>query len=174
MLGKTIKPFVSITLLAMGILILYRFIAGKIPSASGNNTISAPKDAMVPLSHHEVPWVSALGFVAAFMDAVGGGWGPIATPGLILTGDHERCKIVRSVNLVQFFVTIAEVLTFILVLGLEQFRWDMVGALLLGGAVAAPTAAFLCKRMPHRVLGILIGIALMRFNPRTLVLSILR
>ena len=109
------------------------------------------------------------------MDAVGGGgWGPIATPGLILTGDHEARKVVGSVNMVEFFVTIAEVVTFILVLGPERFRWDIVGALLIGGVVAAPLAAFLCKRLPHRMLGILIGIALIGFNLRTLLLGILR
>jgi len=160
--GKTIKPFVACGLLVMGIVVLYRFMTGKIPSTPRSEGTSLQK-------------LLALGFVAAFMDAVGGGgWGPIATPGLILTGNHEPRKVVGSVNLVEFFVTIAEVLTFLLVLGPEQFRWDIVGALLIGGVVAAPLAAFLCKRLPHRMLGILIGIALIGFNLRTLILSILR
>lgn len=160
--GKTIKPFIAALLLIMGILVLYRFATGKIPSPSGEGETSLAK-------------LLVLGFMAAFMDAVGGGgWGPIATPGLILTGDHEAPKVVGSVNMVEFFVTIAEALTFLLVLGPEQFRWDIVGALLIGGVVAAPLAAFLCKRLPHRMLGILIGIALIGFNLRTLVLTFLR
>ena len=122
-----------------------------------------------------IPMLLALGFISAFMDAVGGGgWGPIATPGLILTGDHEARKVVGSINMVEFFVTTAEVLTFIIVLGPEQFRWDIILTLLIGGAIAAPMAAFLCKRLPHKALGMFIGLALIGFNVRTLVLSILR
>ncbi|MFQ5904490.1 MAG: sulfite exporter TauE/SafE family protein [Candidatus Binatia bacterium] len=160
--GKTAQPLISIALLGMGVLVLYRFITGKVPSASGDNRVPLPK-------------LLGLGFVAALMDAVGGGgWGPIATPGLILTGDHEPRKVVGSVNLVKFFVTMAEVLTFIFILGLKRLRWDMVCALWIGGAVAAPIAAFACRRLPDKALGILIGIALIGLNASTLVLSFLR
>ena len=160
--GVKVRPLASVALLGMGVLILYRFMTGKMPSTSGENSISSPK-------------LLGLGFVAAFVDAVsGGGWGPIVTPGLILTGNYESRKVVGSVDMVKFLVTLAEVVTFILVLGPKQFRWDMVCALLIGGAVAAPMAAFLCRRLPDKALGILIGIALIGLNASTLVFSLLR
>ena len=41
----------------------------------------------------------ALGFFAAFMDAAGGdGWGPIATPGLILGENAEPRKAIGTVR----------------------------------------------------------------------------
>ena len=112
-----------------------------------------------------------LGLVAGFLDAVGGGgWGPVATPSLILSENGQPHEVVGSVNLVEFFVTVAETITFALTIGLESFRWDIVAALLIGGVIAAPIAAWLCKKLPHRMMGILIGALLILLNVRTLVL----
>lgn len=154
--GKTIKPFVAVILLMMGLLILYRFLVKKNPITPENNGHSRGK-------------LTLLGLVAGFMDAVGGGgWGPIATPSLILAGNDEPRQVVGSINLVEFFVTVAETLTFLITVGPEAFRWDIVVALLIGGAIAAPTAAFLCKKLPAKALGSLIGVALVGLNMRTL------
>ena len=73
-------------------------------------------------------------------------------------------------NLVEFFVTLAETITFALTIGLEAFRWDIVVALLIGGVIAAPIAAWVCKKLPYRVMGILIGVLLILLNVRTLIL----
>jgi uncharacterized membrane protein YfcA len=154
--GKTIKPFVAIVLLMMGLLILYRFLVRKNPITPQKNGYSYWK-------------LTLLGLAAGFMDAVGGGgWGPIATPSLILDGNGEPRQVVGSVNLVEFFVTVAETLTFLITVGPEAFRWDIVVALLIGGAIAAPLAAFICKKLPHKALGSLIGVALVGLNVRTL------
>jgi uncharacterized membrane protein YfcA len=154
--GKTIKPFVAAILLAMGLLILYRVLLRKNPITSENN------------NGHSRAKLTVLGLVAGFMDAVGGGgWGPIATPSLILSGNDEPRQVVGSINLVEFFVTLAETLTFLIMVGPEAFRWDIVVALLIGGAIAAPTAAFLCKRLPQKVLVGLIGVLLIGLNIRT-------
>ena len=77
-------------------------------------------------------------------------------------------------NLVEFFVTVAETITFALTIGLEAFRWDIVAALLVGGVIAAPIAAWVCKKLPHRVMGILIGVLLILLNVRTLVLTFVK
>jgi uncharacterized membrane protein YfcA len=154
--GKTIKPFVAVILLIMGLLILYRFLVWKNPITRAKNGHSRWK-------------LTLLGLAAGFMDAVGGGgWGPIATPSLILDGNGEPHQVVGSVNLVEFFVTLAETLTFLITVGPEAFRWDIVVALLIGGVVAAPTAALVCKKLPTKVLGGLIGVALIGLNTRTL------
>jgi uncharacterized membrane protein YfcA len=154
--GKTIKPFAAVILLMMGLLILYRFLVRKNPIPTGNNGYSRWK-------------LTLLGLIAGFMDAVGGGgWGPIATPSLILGGDDEPRQVVGSINLIEFFVTVAETLTFLITVGPEAFRWDIVVALLIGGAIAAPTAAFLCRKLPDKALGSLIGVALIGLNTRTL------
>jgi hypothetical protein len=81
---------------------------------------------------------------------------------------------VGSVNLVEFFVTLAETITFALTIGLEAFRWDIVVALLVSGVIAAPVAAWVCKKLPHRMMGILIGVLLILLNARTLVLTFVK
>jgi len=154
--GKAITPFVAAILLLMGLLILYRALVQKKSISSENNGHSRVK-------------LTLLGLVAGFIDAIGGGgWGPIATPSLILSGNEEPRQVVGSINLVEFFVTLAETLTFLITVGPEAFRWDIVVALLIGGAIAAPVAAFLCKKLPQKALGGLIGVALIGFSIRTI------
>jgi len=165
--GTTIRPFVTGFLLIMGIVMLYRFIPKKTSSPSRlSKALSDPKVSSKK--------IASLGLVAAFFDAVGGGgWGPIATPGLILTEDVEPRKVVGTVNLAEFFITIVIAVTFFIVLGAEEYNWRMIGMLLIGGVIAAPIAAYLCKRLPARLLGILVGIALIGFNLRTLLIVLL-
>jgi len=168
--GDTMKPFVAGFLLLLGIVVLYRFGLSKASAAvtepSGGKNSSRPVKSLVKLP--------MLGFVAAFMDAFGGGgWGPIATPGLILTENTEPRKVVGTVNLAEFFITIVISVTFIATLGWESFDWGLVGALVVGGVIAAPIAAYLCRRLPTRVLGILIGLLLVGLNLRTLLIILL-
>jgi uncharacterized membrane protein YfcA len=64
-----------------------------------------------------------LGFIAAFVDvAVGGGWGPLGTPALILAGEEPR----NAVGVIEFtepVISLAAVLTFGMILGFESFMW---------------------------------------------------
>jgi uncharacterized membrane protein YfcA len=156
--GKTIKPWMAGLLVVMGGLIVYRFFTRREWGVVGKR-MSRPR-------------MTLLGLVAGFLDAVGGGgWGPVATPSLILSENGQPHEVVGSVNLVEFFVTVAEAITFALTIGLKAFRWDIVAALLVGGVIAAPIAAWVCKKLPHRVMGILIGVLLILLNVRTLVLT---
>ena len=87
--GAIIKPFIAGFLLLMGALILYRFAFKKENRKPSRLSIalSNPK-----IASKKIP---ALGFIAAFLDAMGGGgWGPIATPGLIVTENTEPRKII--------------------------------------------------------------------------------
>lgn len=165
--GGTMKPFVAGFLLIMGMVMLYRFIPKKPSSPSRlSKALSNPRFSSKK--------IAALGLVAAFFDAVGGGgWGPIATPGLILTENEEPRKVVGTVNLAEFFITIVEAATFFIILGAGEYDWRMIGALLVGGVIAAPLAAYLCRKLPVRILGILVGVALMGFNLRTLLMTLL-
>ena len=165
--GSAIKPFVAGFLLIMGIVILFRFARPK-KEASNSRLSTALSNPKVSKQR-----IGILGFVAAFFDAVGGGgWGPIATPGLILTENTEPRKVIGTVNMAEFFITIVIAATFFAALGTEEYDWSMIGVLLLGGVIAAPLAAYLCKRLPARVLGIIVGIALITYNLRTLLIAI--
>ena len=58
-------------------------------------------------------------------------------------------------------------------MGAEEYDWGMIGMLLVGGVIAAPLAAYLCKKSPTRILGIVVGVALIGFNLRTILLVLL-
>jgi uncharacterized membrane protein YfcA len=165
--GDAAKPFIASFLLALSMVILYRFVPKR--TSSSSRLSSALSNPRFPSRK-----IVGLGLVAAFLDAAGGGgWGPITTPGLILTGNEKPRKVVGAVNLAEFFITIAIALTFFIILGTEEYNWRMVGMLLLGGAIAAPLAAYLCRRVPPRILGIAAGIALIGYNLRTLLAILL-
>jgi len=143
---KPIKLVVGLILLSMGGIIFYRFI------------FRYKKTNDSKIKYYPVNRLRALGFFAAFVDALGGGgWGPICTPTLVVSGTEPN-KAVGSVDLAEFFITVAITSTFLVLVGSENFRWDFVFPLLIGGVIAAPLAAFSCKKLPKRLLGMLVGI----------------
>jgi len=139
-------------LLFMGLLILVRFASKKVPHFRRKR----------PSSKMLVP----LGYIAAFLDALGGGgWGPIATTTLV-TNKVEPSKAIGSVNFAEFFVTLTESITFIILIGPEQFSWIIILGLLIGGIICAPIAAWGCKKLPQKILGTLVGIAVIFLSIR--------
>jgi len=150
--GKPLSAIVGFILLAMGFIILYKFA---FKSASHFRTENPSSKTLVPL-----------GLVAAFSDALGGGgWGPIATTTLVANNVKPN-KAIGSVNFAEFFVTTAETITFLILIGPENFNWLIVLGLLAGGVICAPIGAFVCKKVPHRMLGILVGITVMVLSVR--------
>ena len=150
--GKTFRPFISLYLLIMGLRILHK--------------------AFKKIKEREVKTkIFPLGLVGGFFDAIGGGgWGPIVTSTLMARGHNPRFTI-GSVNLAEFFVTVVEAATFFVLIGL--FHWKIIVGLIIGGVLAAPLAAYTCKKLPSRVLMAVVGILIMGLNIRTLYLTFL-
>jgi hypothetical protein len=147
------KPFVSAYLLIMGVVILVK--------ALRNNH----KEQKVT-TH-----ISILGVIGGFFDAVGGGgWGPIVTTTLVARGNNPRFTI-GSVNFSEFFVTLSQSIVFVLTLQFSQY-WQIILGLLIGGAIAAPLAAFMTKKLPVRALMISVGVLIIVLSIRTIYLSI--
>jgi uncharacterized membrane protein YfcA len=149
--GDKIKPFIAVYLLLMGLVILRKAFQ------------SVPKQVV---RSHIVP----LGLAGGFFDAIGGGgWGPIVTSTLVARGNDPRFTV-GSVNLAEFFVTFSESITFILTIGLVH--WKIIVGLLIGGVLAAPLAAYVCKRLPTKMLMGLVGIVIMFLSIRTIYLAL--
>ncbi len=141
--GETIKPFVSVYLLMLGIRILLKI--KKNPHFK--NTIE-----------HLIP----LGAAGGFFDAVGGGgWGPIVASTLIAKGNTPS-KVIGTVNAAEFFVVLAQSAAFIMLIGLGN--WQIVAGLVIGGVLAAPLAAYLCTRINQKGLMFLVGILIVLTN----------
>ncbi|WP_099361416.1 sulfite exporter TauE/SafE family protein [Fredinandcohnia onubensis] len=155
--GDIIKPYVSIFLLILGVFVIYKFLF----KGNSNRTTSNKKwtkKQFVPL-----------GFIAGFFDATGGGgWGPIATPVLLTGNKMEPRKVIGSVDTSEFAIAISSTLGFLLTLGWSNINFQWVLALMIGGIIAAPVAAWLVKIIPTNLLGVLVGGIIIITNIRTL------
>src|SRR6476661_6495097 len=154
--GDTAKPWVAVLLLGLGVYVIYRFLAlgGRRPTFQG--TLSAA-------------FLAPLGVVAGLMDAIGGGgWGPVGTTSLLSSGRLEPRKVVGSIDTSEFVVAVGGSLGFLFGLGAANINWGYAGALLAGGVIAAPVAAWLVKRLAARVLGVAAGGLIILTNSKTL------
>ncbi|MGZ5493709.1 MAG: sulfite exporter TauE/SafE family protein [Thermoanaerobaculia bacterium] len=149
--GERMRPFVAAYLLVMGVVILMK----------------ARKRGDHEEAHsHLVP----LGFAGGFCDAIGGGgWGPIVTGTLLARGNAPR-ETIGSVNFAEFFVTVAASATFFLTIGFSQ--WTAIAGLAIGGAVAAPFAAWATKRIPARPMLVVVGVVIIVLSIRTILLAL--
>jgi uncharacterized membrane protein YfcA len=143
-------------LLILGGYILWRFSVGRAPRPRGRPYVRGR-------------YLAALGLGAGFIDASGGGgWGPVATPTLLATGKMEPRRVVGSVDTSEFLVALAASAGFIVGLGHQSISLAWVGALLVGGVVAAPLAAWLVRLLAPRVLGTAVGGLIVLTNARTI------
>jgi uncharacterized protein len=153
--AEAAKPIVAIFLFCLGAYILSRF---------------SFRRREKPVNVRPIPrkFLSPLGLVAGFLDAAGGGgWGPISTPTLLSSGRMEPRKIVGTVDTSEFVVALAASIGFLISLNFADISWQMVGALLVGGVVAAPIAAWVVRILPMRVLGTAVGGIILVTNMKT-------
>jgi uncharacterized membrane protein YfcA len=113
--------------------------------------------------------VGLLALFGGYLDSIGGGgWGPIVSSTLIASGRHPKYTI-GSVNLTEFFVSLASSITFFTVIGLDY--WQVIVGLILGGVVAAPIAARLANKLPIKTMMILVGLVIIIVSLRQIVLG---
>ncbi|HWR12084.1 MAG TPA: sulfite exporter TauE/SafE family protein [Rectinemataceae bacterium] len=149
--GDLISPFVTIYLIVMGVIVLIRGIRGATKKMIAGNKLVL------------------VGLAGGFFDAVGGGgWGPIVTSTMVASGHPPRFAI-GSVNTAEFFVTIVQTLTFTVFLGIGNY-WQYILGLAIGGVLAAPLAAYVCRKVPEKKLMLIVGALIIVLNLRSIVL----
>ncbi|MFC6091242.1 sulfite exporter TauE/SafE family protein [Saccharothrix lopnurensis] len=156
---ETAAPVMSLILLALGLYILVRF-----------TTFGLPRHNLgKPLRKR---FLGPLGLVAGFVDSTGGGgWGPVGTPAILASGRLEPRKTIGSIDTSEFLVAVAASLGFLFGIGSQGIDFTWVFALLIGGVIAAPIAAWLVRHIPPRVLGSAVGGLIILTNTRTLLRS---
>ncbi|HEY8417810.1 MAG TPA: sulfite exporter TauE/SafE family protein [Limnochordales bacterium] len=118
-------------------------------------------------------WLVPLGLVAGLLDATGGGgWGPVTTTTLVAREPGRARRVIGSVDASEFLVATSATAGFVTALGWEGISWLWVGAIVLGGAVAAPLAAWLVRKLPLDVLGVTVGAMIILYNARTLLAAL--
>ena len=158
--GDVAKPWVAGLLLTLGIYVIWRFLVlgGRRPQFNGR------------LSKR---FLAPLGLFAGAMDAVGGGgWGPVGTTSLLSSGRLEPRKVVGSIDTSEFLVAIGGSLGFLFALGSQGINFGYAAALFVGGAIAAPFAAWLVRHLAARVLGVAAGGLIVLTNSKTILESL--
>ncbi|GAA4745070.1 sulfite exporter TauE/SafE family protein [Actinomycetospora chibensis] len=154
------EPYMAGILLLLGVYVLLRFSS----RAIAKRVVSGPRPGG--------KFLGPLGLVAGFLDASGGGgWGPVATSSLLASGRLEPRKVVGSVDTSEFVVALAASIGFLFTLSQEGIDYTVVLALMVGGVIAAPFAAYIVRLLPARVLGTGAGGLIIITNARTLLNS---
>lgn len=131
------KPLVSVYTMFLGIVIIFKALK---------------KDKI----REKIKRIFPLAAIGGFLDSIGGGgWGPIVSSTLIAGGRHVKYTI-GSVNLTEFFVSLASSITFFTLIGLTHLT--IIAGLIIGGIIAAPIAAMLTNKIPTKAVMILVGL----------------
>lgn len=150
--GDVIKPYISVYMVILGIVIIRKAIKKNIVKNKTKN-------------------ISALAGFGGFMDSIGGGgWGPIVTSTLLGQGRDPRYTI-GSVNAAEFAISFASGVTFLIFHGVNS--WQVVLGLIVGGVIAAPFGAILVNKVKRKPLMILVGVLVISLSLRTIILSII-
>ena len=148
-----IKPVVGVYTLILGVIIILKVIRNQQKRKKIKN----------------VGWLASLG---GFLDAIGGGgWGPVVSSTLIARGKNPR-MVIGSVNLAEFFVSLASSFTFFTLIG--GSGWQTILGLILGGVVAAPIAAHFSKKLNVKAMMILVGTIVIIVSLRIIYMAIFK
>ena len=145
------RPWVSLVLATLGVLVIARTVLRRSPAIR----VYTPR----------LRSLGPLGLVGGFVDSVGGGgWGPVTTSSLMAANRMAPNQVIGTVSTAEIVVALSASIGFLLALGSQGIAWGAMAALLLGGLVAAPFAAWAVSRLDHRVLGGLVGGMILFYN----------
>ncbi len=162
--GATLKPILAALLTIIGLRILFRFARPIAAKQSDASETDANTDRMPEFNQRGVRVAALLGGITNGMI---GAWGPVVTPFLLHRGAPPRYAI-GSVNTAEVAVASASAFSLIATLGRGGFDVAVVLAMLVGGVLAAPVAAWVIRFVPPRPMGVSVAGLLLLTNAREL------
>ena len=159
--GDRLKPVLSLLLLLIGVRILLRF-------SRPVGAAAVQEDDVEGLRSVEGRGTVAAGAAGGVTNGLVGAWGPVVTPYLLHRGLSPRFAI-GSVNTAEVAVAIVAAGSLLGSVGGTGLNVPMVVAMLLGGMIAAPLAAWTVRFVPARALGVAVAVLLLVTNLRQLV-----
>jgi len=148
--GNVIKPYISIYMIILGVIIIRKALQKNIVKQRTKR-------------------LGLLAVFGGFMDSIGGGgWGPIVTSSLLGRGRDPRYTI-GSVNAAEFAVSFASGITFLLFEGVNS--WQVVLGLIVGGTIASPLGAIFVNKVKRKPMMILVGTLVIIISLRTIIKS---
>jgi uncharacterized protein len=152
--SEIIKPITAIYLTVMGVFIVYKA-----------RHKAEPRE--------EMRFIVPLGWLGGFCDAIGGGgWGAIVTSGLLVKGKNPRVAI-GSVSLAEFFVSVTIIGLLITEVPQMMAQIQIIAGLIVGSALAAPLAAYVCGRVSPRPLMTAVGGLIIILSGSTVISALL-
>lgn len=148
------KPLTATILTVIGLNLVWRFSRKRTRGTTLEKT-TYPR-----------PFLWLLGAVGGTIDATGGGgWGPVTSSTLLSMGRQHPARIIGTVNTAEFLVASAATGGFIAGLWEDIYHhFPAIIALLIGGAMTSPVAAWLVSRINPTLLGGFVGTLLVVLN----------
>ena len=156
--GDQLKPMLSALLILMAVRIVWRF-SRPLPTAADRGDDRS--------GSYDDRGTAAVGLAGGVTNGLVGAWGPVVTPFLLHRGLEPRYAV-GSVNTAE--VAVAVVASGSLLASVRGGGIDVgiVVAMLAGGVLAAPFAAWVLRFLPARALGVGVGAVLFITNIREL------
>jgi uncharacterized membrane protein YfcA len=159
--GATIRPYLAVLLALVGVRILIRF-TGASAATQRSEPSAGPANGAVKRHPRGAAIAGLLGGVT---NGLIGAWGPVVTPYLLNRAVRPRIAI-GSVNTAEVAVASASAFTLIGSLGVAGVDGRVLLAMLAGGVVAAPLAAWVIRYVPARPMGVAVAVLLLTTNAR--------
>lgn len=159
--GDQMKPILTAILLVMAGRILWRFSRALPPKSADLDRVAGES-----LQYNEKGTVLVAG-AGGVTNGLVGAWGPVVTPFLLQRGVAPRYAI-GSVNTAEVAVAVVASGSLLASVGGGGINLGVVAAMLAGGVLAAPVAAWSIKFIPARGLGVAVGGLLFMTNIREL------
>ena len=140
-----VKYYIGIIVVVMGLMVIWK--------RNGNASFSRRK-------------IIGLGVLCSFNKGIsGGGYGPVAVSGQMLSGVETKAAIsVTSIS--EAFVCVIGLIGYLLTVGISN--WSIAISICLGAILATPLSAFTVSRAKERKLITIIGIAIVLIGSFTL------
>ena len=153
-----LRPVLAVVLLVVGVRILVRF-SRVVPLRPDHEGPGPPS--------FEIRGVSVVAGAGGVTNGLVGTWGPVVTPFLLHHGLPPRYAI-GSTNTAEVAVAVVASGSLLASVGGDGIEVATVVAMLVGGVVASPLAAWLIRFLPVRALGLAVAALLLITNVREL------
>lgn len=161
--GDQIRPVLAVLLMLVGLRILFRF--SRAVTANRDVQADVARESRAPeFNERGVEIVATAGGVT---NGLVGAWGPVVTPFLLHRGLPPRYAI-GSVNTAEVAVAVVSAGSLLASLGGEGLNLGVVLAMLGGGVLAAPVAAYVVRFFPPRIMGLAVAGLLLLTQSREL------
>jgi uncharacterized membrane protein YfcA len=161
--GDDLRPILAVLLILVGVRILFRF-SQALPA---NRDAEADRLASSRAPEFDERGVEIAATAGGVTNGLVGAWGPVVTPFLLHRGLPPRYAV-GSVNTAEVAVAVVAAGSLLTSLGGKGLEIGIVLAMLGGGVLAAPLAAYVVRFLPPRLLGLAVAGLLLLTQSREL------